>query len=113
MPATPTSSRQWAAAALVVGVGIGVVWLVAPYVGGLLLAPVLVIATAVGVLGWYARHSYFIGQRDGVVVIYQGVPGGVVGWNPTIREPSTPPLRVVELTEQRSEVGHPGAIRRR
>lgn len=40
-PLTPASSRQWAAAALVVGVGVGVVWLVAPYLGGLLLAPVL------------------------------------------------------------------------
>ena len=46
MPATPTSSRQWAAAALVVGVGVGVVWLVAPYVGGLLLAPVLCVVMA-------------------------------------------------------------------
>lgn len=66
----------------------------------LLIAPVLVIAAAVGVLGWYARASYFVGQRNGVVVIFQGVPGGVVGWNPTVRERPAPPLRVTTLTEE-------------
>ncbi|MFM7224281.1 MAG: Stp1/IreP family PP2C-type Ser/Thr phosphatase [Actinomycetota bacterium] len=65
----------------------------------LVTAPILVIAIAVGVLGWYARRSYFIGEARGVVVIYQGVPGGVVGWNPTLRERSAPTLRLGALTE--------------
>jgi len=66
----------------------------------LLIAPIIVIGAAVGILGWYARGSYFIGERNGVVVIYQGVPGGVVGWNPTVREQPPPPLRVTDLTEE-------------
>jgi hypothetical protein len=47
--------------------------------------PVVVIASISAlVLGWYARHSYYVGADGGVVVLYQGVPGGVLGWNPTV-----------------------------
>ncbi|MGQ0825688.1 MAG: Stp1/IreP family PP2C-type Ser/Thr phosphatase [Actinomycetota bacterium] len=45
---------------------------------------VLVLAIAIGVLGWYARRSYYVGLDDGEVVLFQGVPGGVLGWDPTV-----------------------------
>jgi hypothetical protein len=49
------------------------------------LVPVLLIlGIAAGATGWYARSSYYVGTAGNEVVIYKGVPGGVLGWNPTI-----------------------------
>jgi protein phosphatase len=45
---------------------------------------VVILGVAAGVLGWYARSSYFVGASSNEVVIYKGVPGGVLGWNPTV-----------------------------
>ena len=51
----------------------------------LVLLPLLLIAgIAAAALGWYARSSYFVGVSGNEVVIYKGVPGGVLGWNPTV-----------------------------
>src|SRR4029079_8617202 len=44
----------------------------------------LIVAAAAVALGWYARSSYYVGTAGGEVVIYKGVPGGVLGWNPTV-----------------------------
>jgi hypothetical protein len=49
-----------------------------------LLPLLLIVGAATAALGWYARSSYFVGASRGEVVIYKGVPGGVLGWNPTI-----------------------------
>jgi hypothetical protein len=60
-------------------------------IGGalLLFVPlVLVLAIAVGGVGWYARRSYYVGFAGNRVVIYKGVPGGVLGWDPTIDQPT-------------------------
>jgi protein phosphatase len=45
---------------------------------------VVILGVAAGVLGWYARSSYFVGASRNEVVIYKGVPGGVLGWDPTV-----------------------------
>jgi protein phosphatase len=47
---------------------------------------ILVLAIAVGGVGYYARRSYYVGFDANRVVIYQGVPGGVLGWDPTIEQ---------------------------
>jgi serine/threonine protein phosphatase PrpC len=47
---------------------------------------ILVLAIAVGGVGWYARRSYYVGFAGNRVVIYKGIPGGVLGWNPTVDE---------------------------
>jgi protein phosphatase len=49
---------------------------------------VLVIALGVGALAWYARRSYYVGFAGEQVVLYRGVPGGVLGWDPTVEERS-------------------------
>jgi PPM family protein phosphatase len=60
--------------------------------------PVLaVLALAVGALGWYARRTYFVGVNQGKVTIFQGRPGGVLGWDPTVERRTT--LDVDQLTE--------------
>jgi protein phosphatase len=51
----------------------------------LLFVPLLlVLGIAVGAIGYYARRSYYVGFATNRVVIYKGVPGGVLGWNPTV-----------------------------
>jgi serine/threonine protein phosphatase PrpC len=49
-----------------------------------LLPLLLIVGAATAALGWYARGSYYVGAAGGEVVIYKGVPGGVLGWNPTV-----------------------------
>ncbi len=49
--------------------------------------PILVIiGVGIGAIGWYAQHSYFVAFSQGKVVIYQGRPGGVMFWDPTVVE---------------------------
>ncbi len=49
-----------------------------------LLPMLLIVGVAAAALGWYARGSYYVGVSRGEVVIYKGVPGGVLGWDPTV-----------------------------
>ena len=58
---------------------------------------ILVLAIAVGGVGYYARRSYFVGFAANRVVIYKGVPGGVLGWDPTIEQNTN--LRAGQLTQ--------------
>jgi len=50
----------------------------------LFLPLVVVLGAATGGVAWYARRSYYVGFANHRVVIYKGVPGGVLGWNPTV-----------------------------
>jgi protein phosphatase len=45
---------------------------------------VLIVGVATAALGVYARRSYFVGASREEVVIFKGVPGGVLGWDPTV-----------------------------
>lgn len=59
--------------------------------------PILVLlGIAIGATGWYARNSYFVGFAGTDVIVYRGVPGGLLGWNPTQEE--TAKLRRSDLT---------------
>jgi protein phosphatase len=61
-----------------------------------LLPLLLILGAAAGALGWYARGSYFVGASGDEVVIYKGVPGGVLGWNPTVDQRTG--LRISDLS---------------
>jgi protein phosphatase len=68
-------------------------------IGGVLLyvLPVLVIIGAgIGAVNWYARHTYFVDFKGDRVVVFQGVPGGILGWEPTVK--TTTHLRRADLT---------------
>ena len=69
-------------------------------IGRLLLfaVPILVIlAVAIGAIGWYARNSYFIAfDTKGRVTIYQGRPGGILFWDPKLEK--TTAVRESDLT---------------
>jgi protein phosphatase len=57
-------------------------WRVAAFV----LAVVVVLAGAAGAIGWYARHTYFVGFDGDEVVVFQGRPGGVLWFDPTVEQ---------------------------
>ncbi len=59
---------------------------VTPRVVLFFLLVVALLGLAYGGTAWYARSSYFVGVHRGRLTIYQGRPGGVLWWNPTITE---------------------------
>jgi protein phosphatase len=81
-PAEPGERRRRRAR----GVGRALLWA---------LPIVIVLGVAVGAVGWYARNHYYVGVDDGQVTVFKGVPGGLVGWNPTIEERT--PLALSDL----------------
>ena len=53
------------------------------------LLPVLVLLGAgFGAVGWYARRTYYVGLAGERVTLYRGVPGGILGWDPTVEDRS-------------------------
>jgi PPM family protein phosphatase len=76
----------------------------------LLLIPlIIIIALAIGAVGWYARRSYFVGLDNESVVVFRGVPGGVFGWKPTVDQRSA--LTADELLPVDREAVQDGAAR--
>ncbi len=64
---------------------------------------VIVLGVAVGALAWYARSSYFVAVDQQRITIFKGVPGGILGWDPTI-ERRTQLTRDDLTNAQRSEL---------
>jgi serine/threonine protein phosphatase PrpC len=50
------------------------------------LALLLVLAGAAAAIGVYARGSYYVGQSKGRVAIFQGRPGGLLWFKPTVAQ---------------------------
>ncbi|MBV8979695.1 MAG: Stp1/IreP family PP2C-type Ser/Thr phosphatase [Acidimicrobiia bacterium] len=48
------------------------------------LAVVIVIAGGLVAVGWYARHTYYVGLDRGQVAIFKGRPGGLLWFDPTL-----------------------------
>jgi PPM family protein phosphatase len=64
--------------------------------------PILaVLAVAFLAVGWYARNTYFVGIDRGRVTVFQGVEGGLLGWDPTIDRRTT--IDPGELTQAQRE----------
>jgi protein phosphatase len=60
--------------------------------------PILaVIGLAVGAVGWYARRTYYVGLSGDRVTLFKGVPGGLMGWDPTVDHQIE--LTAADLTE--------------
>jgi len=57
----------------------------------------LVLALAFGAVGWYARRTYFVDIDRARVTVFKGVPGGLLGWDPTLEERT--PIEAGDLTE--------------
>src|SRR5579859_3136005 len=50
---------------------------------------------AVAAIGWYARGSYFVGVDGSGLTIYQGRPGGLLWFQPTVSERTSVPVAAV------------------
>jgi protein phosphatase len=50
-----------------------------------LLALVVVLGAAAGAVGWYGRHTYYVGFSGDQVAIFKGKPGGVLWIDPTLQ----------------------------
>ncbi len=57
---------------------------------------VVVLGVAFGVVYYYAHHTYFVGSDRGRVTVFQGRPGGLLFWNPTVKDRTS--LRTTTLT---------------
>jgi protein phosphatase len=69
------------------GVRAGVLW-------GL---PVIaVVGIAIGAVGWYARRTYYVALSAERVTLFKGVPGGLLGWKPTVERQTD--LTAADLT---------------
>jgi len=75
--------------------------------------PILaVVGIAFGAVGWYARRTYYVGLSADRVTLFKGVPGGLLGWKPTVDHQTE--LTVADLTEADRtdlETGHRFASR--
>ena len=66
-------------------------------------AIVAVLTVVAGLIGWYARGAYYVAFLGTEVVVYQGRPGGVLWFDPTlevrtgITRQSLPPASVAEV----------------
>ncbi len=56
----------------------------------------LVLALAFGAVGWYARRTYYVTIDRERVTVFKGVPGGLLGWDPTLEERTS--IRARDLT---------------
>src|SRR5207302_1125264 len=74
-----------------------------------LVALIVVVAAAVAAVGWYARHTYYVGLDRNQVAIFKGRPGGLLWFNPTLERRTTLaqqdvlPSRLSDLRSGRSE----------
>ena len=58
----------------------------------------LILGLAVGITAWYARRTYYVDfNRAGEVTVYQGRPGGLLVWDPTVIQTSN--VTRAELSE--------------
>ena len=62
-------------------------------------ALLLVLGTAAGAVGWYARNTYYVGVDGQQVVIFKGRPGGMLWFDPTLEAPT--PLRIDDIPAAR------------
>jgi protein phosphatase len=74
-----------------------VTWRVVTFVIALL----LIAAVAVGAIGWAAKRTYFVGFAGNDVAVYQGRPGGLLGFDPELKNRLE--LERSELTEAQIE----------
>jgi protein phosphatase len=57
----------------------------------------LIVGLGVAAVAWYARNTYFVAFAGDRVVVYQGRPGGLLLWDPTVARRTE--LRRADLSE--------------
>jgi hypothetical protein len=76
-----------------------------------------VVAGGVAVVHWYAYSTYYLGNDEGMIVVYQGQPSGVLWYRPVVVRYTTyltsqlRPLDKEALASSISEPTIPAALR--
>jgi protein phosphatase len=71
-----------------------------------LVAICIVVGGAIACLGWYGRSAYYVGLSKDRITIFQGRPGGVLWFQPTVVErTSDTPSSVLSYRLQFLETG--------
>jgi serine/threonine protein phosphatase PrpC len=65
---------------------------------GFVVLLLILVGGAFAAIGWYARGSYFVGVENGALTIYQGRPGGLLWFQPTVAERTGVPTSAVLLS---------------
>ena len=69
----------------------------------------VILGSAAGAVGYYARHTYFVGFKGDSVVIFKGKPGGVLWFKPTVEQGTplsrgqVPPAQIDRVTKGQEE----------
>ncbi|MCU1460243.1 MAG: putative serine/threonine protein phosphatase [Acidimicrobiales bacterium] len=66
----------------------------------------LVVGAGATAVGWYARHTYYVGIARGNIAIYQGRPGGLLWFDPTLDQRTTLPASDYPAFERELRTGH-------
>ncbi len=68
---------------------------------------VVVLGVAFGIVDYYAHHTYFVGADGGRVTVFEGRPGGLLFWNPTVQDRTSLDTRTL-VSSDRAQVdaGH-------
>jgi protein phosphatase len=80
-------------------------------------AVIVVIAAALVAVGWYARHTYYVGLDNGQVAIFKGRPGGLLWFQPTLDRRTSlsakdvPPARLPDVKAGKEEASRAEAQR--
>jgi len=76
-------------------------------VAGFVLSVCIVVGGALGCLAWYARSAYFVTISDGRITVFQGRPGGVLWFQPTLaRRTRYRPSSVLAYNLTTLQAGH-------
>lgn len=68
---------------------------------------IVVLGVAFGVVDYYAHHTYFVGSDGGRVTVFQGRPGGLLFWNPTVKNRTSLRTSTLEASDaSQVRVGH-------
>jgi protein phosphatase len=70
--------------------------IITPRVVGFVALLVVLLGAAAAGIGWYARGGYFVGLRGSQVTIFQGRPGGLLWFRPTVKQPTSVTSATVE-----------------
>jgi protein phosphatase len=76
-----------------------------------------VIGLALIAIGWYARHTYYVGLDRGQVAVFKGRPGGLLWFQPTLdrrttlAEKDVPPARLPDVKAGKEEPSRADAQR--
>jgi protein phosphatase len=80
-PALPRDTARFREPARRRGAGRGIVRVLA-----FTLPIIVIVGVGIAAIGWYARNSFFVAFDRGKVVVFQGRPGGVLFWDPSVVE---------------------------